>query len=927
MTRPAGPALIGRESEHAATQGFLAAPDGPAALVLEGPAGIGKSAIWLAAVQAARDAGRTVRTCRCSEPEAAWSFAGLGDLLEGLEPSALAYLPAIQRRALSAALLLDEPGDASPGNRVVGVAVLGVLRALAADGPVVLGIDDVQWLDTASERVLSFALRRLAGEPVRLLTTCRRETGTAGHPGSALGLASTRLDVGAVSVGVLQRIVRAELGATLARPALTRLHQATGGNPMLALEMGRALQRRGHELTADEVLSVPADFALLVRDRLHGLSPETRQLLLAAGALAHPTVEGLAAATGDARTVNRCLAEAVAAHVLELDGDRVRFTHPLLASVPYAELAPEERKRLHARLAGAVTDAEEHARHVALATPRGSRTVATALDGAAASARRRGSLDTAAELAELAVRRTPAGDRAGRLRRSVTAAEYTFRLGDPSRARATLTAGLAASRPGPERVPGLLLAATIASWESGDATVAAWCERAIAEAGADPLLLAHCHATLAETCPSGASTDLFHAQRAVELLDGMAAPPPELLASALTNLAVHACRLGRSLPVSLLKRAVELQRESPAVPVTDRAAMALGMYLKVVDRFDESRHWLSAMRRCALDEGDDMAVPMILGHLSIVETWAGDFELARQLGAAGREHAQRMEVRAPMPVSAHVLALAHQGRLAEARALGQRDLAADEALGYESAVALHLRSLGSAELFAGDPPAAAAHLLRAVTISRDEIGIGEPAILRLHGDAVDALVALGRLDEARHLTDELTASGAANRLPWSTAVGARCRGLLLVASGDRPAALEELAQALVDHDTLPMPFERARTQLLFGGVLRRHGHVSDARRAIEAARDGFVALGAAIHADQAAAELRRLGGRRPQSELTPVEERISALVADGRTNREVATALFLSVRTVDSHLSRIYRKLGVRSRTELSRLRTAPPPH
>jgi len=918
--------LIGRESEHAATEQFLAAADGPAALVLEGPAGIGKSAIWLAALHAARVAGRTVRTARCNEAEAAWSFAGLGDLLEGLEPSTLANLPIIQRQALSAALLLDDPGDQSPGNRVVGVAVLGVLRALAEDGPVVLGIDDVQWLDAASERVLSFALRRLGGEPVRLLTTCRREPGTAGTAGAALGLPSTRLDVGAVSVGVLQRIVRAELGATLPRPALTRLHQATGGNPMLALEMGRALQRRGHELTADEVLSVPADFAVLVRDRLHGLSPATRQLLLAAGALAHPTVAGLGLATGDGRTANRNIAEAVAANVLELDGDRVRFTHPLLASVPYAQLAPDERKRLHARLAGAVTDAEEHARHVALATPRGSRTVATALDGAAASARRRGSLDAAAELAELAVRRTPAGDRDGRLRRSVTAAEYTFRLGDPGRARATLATGLAASRPGPQRVPGLLLAATIASWESGDATVGEWCERAIAEAGADQLLLARCHATLAETCPSGAATDLMHAQHAVELLDGIATPPPELLASALTNLAVHACRLGRGLPVSLLERAVELQRAAPAVPVTDRAAMALGMYLKVVDRLDESRHWLAAMRTCALDEGDDMALPIVLGHLSIVATWGGDFELARRHGAAGREHAQRMDVRAPMPVSAHVLALAHQGRFVEARTLGRHDLAADEALGYDSAVALHLRSLGIAELFAGELPTAAEHLLRAVSISRDEVGIGEPAILRLHGDAVDALVALGRLDEARQLTDELTASSANNHLPWSTAVGARCRGLLLAATGDRPAALEMLAQALADHERLPMPFERARTELLFGGVLRRHGHVSDARRSIEAARNGFVALGAPVHAERAAAELGRLGGRRSQAELTPVEERISALVADGRTNREVAAALFLSVRTVDSHLSRIYRKLGVRSRTELSRLRTSGRP-
>ena len=248
----------------------------------------------------------------------------------------------------------------------------------------------------------------------------------------------------------------------------------------------------------------------------------------------------------------------------------------------------------------------------------------------------------------------------------------------------------------------LLLGASIASWESGDATVARWCEQALAEAGQDTLLLARSHATFAETSPSGAAADLFHAEAAVELLETMTAPPGGLLANALTNVAMHRFRLGRGLAVSTLERAVALQAQAEPVPVSDRAGLGLGMYLKVVDRFEESRAWLEIMRTCAVDEGDDSALPITLGHLAALECWAGEYDLAIALAREGREHAERMGIRAPMPASVHVLALAHQGHSARHGRLGERDLAADESVGFISAVALDLRSLGTAELMAGD---------------------------------------------------------------------------------------------------------------------------------------------------------------------------------------------------------------------------------
>jgi DNA-binding CsgD family transcriptional regulator len=208
----------------------------------------------------------------------------------------------------------------------------------------------------------------------------------------------------------------------------------------------------------------------------------------------------------------------------------------------------------------------------------------------------------------------------------------------------------------------------------------------------------------------------------------------------------------------------------------------------------------------------------------------------------------------------------------------------------------------------------------------EEVGVREPAILRAHPDAVAALISLGRLDEAARWIDELDVSTRTNHLPWSTALAGRCHGLWRAAHGDLPGALELVEAALVDHRRLPMPFEQARTGMIFAQLLRRSGRRGDARREFEAARDVFVRLGTPIQAGQATAELAAIGGRTAAGELTAVEERIATLVGAGRTNREVAAMLFMSVRTVESHLGRIYRKHGLRSRTELSRYHRAAEP-
>ena len=254
MFRPTT-AVFGRERELETVASFLRAGGGrPASMVLEGPAGIGKTTIWSEVVSQAVAAGMVVRQCRCAAADEVWAFSGLGDILAGVSESVLAELPMVQRQALSAALLLDTTTAVSPGDRVVAVAVLGVLRVFARSAPLVVAIDDVQWLDSASRTVLTYALRRLDDENVRVLVA--RRTGELAVPVAepCLGVPGDRLSIGPLSVGALQKVVRSRLSLTLSRPTLTRLHEATGGNPMVSLEMGHALQRRGHQPAGDEPL-------------------------------------------------------------------------------------------------------------------------------------------------------------------------------------------------------------------------------------------------------------------------------------------------------------------------------------------------------------------------------------------------------------------------------------------------------------------------------------------------------------------------------------------------------------------------------------------------------------------------------------------------------------------------------------------------
>jgi len=330
--------------------------------------------------------------------------------------------------------------------------LLGVLRTLAASKPVVLAVDDVQWLDRSSAAMLAFAGRRLREEQVALLLA-RRQTSGPGSERPELAMPEERrlaLRIGPLSMGALHRLLRDRLGASLARPALHKVHEASGGNPLYALELVRALESSGGRIRPGHPLPVPETLEAILRDRIDALPVDVRQVLAAAAALRRPTESIL----GDWPA----LEQAAEAGLIELRNDEVSFTHPLLASAAYGSVTAAERRRLHRRLAEVVSDPEERARHLALGAEGPDNEVADALDDAARRAAARGAPE-AAELAELAIRLTPISDRGRLLARRVGAAGYHLPVGELDKAASMLEHVVEELSPGGERADALLLLA------------------------------------------------------------------------------------------------------------------------------------------------------------------------------------------------------------------------------------------------------------------------------------------------------------------------------------------------------------------------------------------------------------------------------------------------------------------------------------
>jgi DNA-binding CsgD family transcriptional regulator len=931
--------LCGRDEQLASLVALLDAPDRlPATAVIIGEAGIGKTAIWLAAVEEARARRFAVLSCRPSEAEARFSFSGLADLLGGIPDAVLRELPVRQRRALDTALALADAEEVVEEG-VLAFAFVRVLRSLAEEATVLLAIDDVQWLDAPSLALLRYALRRLESEHVAALVTARGE-GPAWLRRDLPAERVLEVELGPLSVGALHRLLQDRLGMRFPRPVLLRIWETSSGNPFFALELARALQRRGGRVEPGTQLPLSPALEALVQERIDGLGSDARAVALVVAAHAEPSVAVVEAAAGHRGAPG--VVEALEAGVLELEGERLRFTHSLLASAVLARTPPAERRRLHARLAEVVPGAEARARHLALAVVGPDPIVAVELENAARQARARGAPAGAAELAEQALRLTPPDDGRAVRRRSVDAADHLFAAGDTERAITLLEDALACAAPGPERASILHRLGTVLTHARGPRDGIALLEEALVHTGGDHALEAAIELELADTLrfSTGALSAEPHAVAAVHAAER--ARDEAIRCGALAVFGLIHFRLGRGIDREAMARAVALQESlalppamwSPKLLLCDQlfwshdlvGARQLAEELRDAARRADGRHegdrpglpFVSGVASSFVSEA--LAEPEPIFYLALIEWRAGNWRRAAELADEARaldEESGRDGLAAVVEWPRTLIA-AHRGLVDEAREHARRAVADAEGTGIGAAVAGYRWVLGFIELSEGDPAAALTHL-RVARVAREAVGYGEPGQMWELPDLLDALVAVGELDEAEAIAVATEERARALDRAWALALSARTRAVVAAARGDVDGALAAFEEALADHARTDDPFQHARTLLALGTTQRRAKRRGAARATLEQALAAFDELGAPLWADKTRAELARIGGRAPaRGALTESERRIAALVAEGRTNREVATALFVTEHTVATALTRIYGKLGVRSRAELA---------
>jgi len=602
-----GVGMAGRDREMAEVRAFLdAVLAGPCGLLLEGAAGIGKTTVWNAGVASAVGRSLTVLSSRPAESEATLSFAALGDLLDGVLDQALPRLPPPQQRALEVALLLADPAGSPPGQRAVAVSFLAVLRQLAERRPVIVAIDDLQWLDESSAAVLEFAMRRLSDEPAGLLASVRIQAGAHAVAGAGMGLPAERvrcLRMGPLTFDAFESALRASAGAELSRLTIRRLFDASGGNPFYGLELARVLRQAGTEPSPEEPLPVPSDLNGVLSARLAVLPADARDALLVASCLRSPTTIMLEQASGP--SVVDSLRMAARQGLVRFEDARIWFTHPLFASAIYSSAPPERRRQVHRRLGEISPNFEERARHLALSSDGPDEYVAAALDQAAATAIARGAPDAAAELAELAAALTPPDRLSARWRRRVDAGAYLFRAGDTARALRQLEALVEEMPAGRDRAEALLVRAKIVAYDEGAAAATPMLEQALGEASVSRILQARIHIEIAKLSDADLPNAARHAEAALAL--AQLAGDPALTGAALVQKLYLDFWTGRGLDIELGHNAIELEQAARPARVEDRAAMAMGVCLKQADRFGEARHWFEEMLHAAREEGDDSA--------------------------------------------------------------------------------------------------------------------------------------------------------------------------------------------------------------------------------------------------------------------------------------------------------------------------------
>lgn len=883
---------------------------GPSLLVVEGESGIGKTAFLEAMIFDARSRGVSVLRCNPSRAAVRPSHAGLIELLDGIEPALIDGLPPPQRSAMRIALRWDEPGASTAEPQTVAAALAAILRRVAAAGPVLVAVDDLDWVDAESTHALEFALRRQEGRPVGALATVR--TGEGEHPRPLERSVDTarleRLVLGPLDAEHIRDVLRERLDANISERLACRIHRSSRGNPLHAIEVGRAVLKGG-EPPGGESLPVPDDVRLLIAARLRELPAETAAALLEAAATSAPSVPPLD---------ERALAGAERAGIVRIDGDgAVAFVHPLYQVAVYAAAPLADRRAVHARLATTAVELEERARHLGLAATGPDASVAGALASAADGAARRGAVDVAAELAERAWRLTPTRDAGLAAERALASAERHLRIGGLVDARRILEE-LLLTVGGHTRGRALRLLGEVCLWAQSLTEAVEVFEGALTGLGDDAVERAAAHMCIAFALfqlRAHSEAVAGHAREAVRHAEAAGSDGP--LGEALAVDGIVRWLSGGGFDDAQFRRAVEVFDERKVVPIQFRpkavwatAAGYSGHLAFAVETLEDE------LRRCRLF-GAVADLPYIAVHLVTFSSWRG--EAARVAWVSREEMRAGWALGSPLPIvwgmGAEVIALAMAGDVEAARARGREALALAAEGHYvapwmPSALAKLELSLGDAE--------AALRWAEPVLGGLDWDTLLEPGAVFIVPDAVEALIALGEHARAERLLEPFAERSVLLGRAWTLALARRCRAMLLAARGELDAARIEATAAVRGLEVTEMPIELGRSFLLLGQIERRRRRRRASRAALETAARIFGGVGATLWEQRAHAELERSWAPSREGRLTHAEWRVAELAATGLTNPQIAAQLFVSRRTVEATLSRVYKKLGVGTRVELA---------
>jgi DNA-binding CsgD family transcriptional regulator len=882
--------LIGRDRERRLIEGLLEQARGgvSSALVVRGEAGIGKTAV-LDHV-AGSSALRTLR-CVATESEQEVTFAGLEQLLRPLHPL-VERLPEVQAVALRSALGLS--GERVEDRLLLGLATLNLLAEATEEGPLVCIVDDLQWVDGPSAQAMLFAARRLDVEGVVMLFSVRDDRE---HWFEARGLKQVTL--GPLSQEAAREVVRAARGSSLTLPSQRALLEQAAGNPLALLELPVGV---GGDVGAS---GLEASF----RARVAGLSQDTRALLLLAAA-GEPGQDGRWSDLARLGELPPEAREQAAAAGLIGDTDVVAFRHPLARSAVYNACSTDELAAAHRALATAAGDPVARALHLAVAAAGPDEALAKELEAAASVARRRGAFASAAGVLERSAELS--GDSRERVRRLIAAAQAHVDAGNPEAASVFAQRALAQGPGGRDRAA---LAAVTGALELQRGTPAAAYE----------VLVSAAHAIAAEDperaldLEAQALTPAFVAgwpERAFGDAHGFLAglPPTNRIHEPFlrTFLAAIVVADGGSRDEALARL-----RETVAIgPGADDFLLSIwaaigSAYLGDLQSARELSISAVAQSRAA---GSFSSLPIALLAAARVEVNVRSFEAAEEFAREGLDLTRQLSQHNLETCFSGILVrcLAARGEEQESRQLGEETL--NRALAHGLTAAADDARLGVAELELslghGGPARemieAVAHPLfrRSATpmLIESELLAGDG------GPDPETLAALDALGESTSDRGRL-------------AVIARTRALLATST---EAAEPLFLQALSNQHQRAETFERARTQLAYGEHLRRAQRRTDARVQLRNALATFEGLNTPLWAERARAELRATGitarKRDPSTidDLTPQELRIARLVAAGATNRAVANQLFLSPKTVEYHLRKVFLKLGVSSRVELA---------